>query len=118
MTYIWIGLIVGILVCYFVQSKIKVDLSLLCFVLFIVLMFSLVGFLVTYYTVTPWIEEYHALQDTVDVARETDEIDLERAAIMTKVAEMNMELKKHQYWAQTIFNVYYPSKIMELEPIR
>ena len=117
MLIIWI--ILGAIVVFALVRKLMLDM--LAIVVGVFLLLSLVPLPVVYFENVSMIQEYYALQDTVMAAREDKEIDLERAAIMVKVAEMNMNVRRAQYWNQAMFgafSVFYPNHIMELEPIK
>ena len=63
------------------------------------------------------IQTYYALQETVENARDMD--DIERAALTHILADANTWLRRAQYWnTKPVVNWYIPDKVMELEPLR
>jgi len=63
-------------------------------------------------------QEYDAVQETLDHAR--SEVSLyERIAITEQVAEMNQWRAKVQYWNDHwLFTAFYPDEVNNLEPIQ
>lgn len=65
------------------------------------------------------IREYYAIQSTVEVARNSESIsDIERAALTTKIIEANQWVVTQQYWNGTIFDIWIPDEVMELELLK
>lgn len=83
----------------------------------VILFTSLVVWPVSYYGSISNIQAYYAFKDTIEVAR-ADMDDIERAAITQEIAAYNAWLRKSQYWNLTIFDIYIPDKVMELEPLK
>lgn len=63
------------------------------------------------------IQEYESVRQTAAMAREGGET-WELAAYQQKVAEMNQWRAGIQYWNGTIFDIWVPDEVEDLEPIR
>lgn len=61
--------------------------------------------------------QFRAVAETGEVAREASD-PLERAAWTQKVSEANEWLASAQYWSQSVFAIYWPREVNDLEPIR
>ena len=60
---------------------------------------------------------FHALEATAEAARESGS-GMEMAAYQMKVAESNQWLARVKYWNGTIFDIWTPDAVEDLEPIR
>jgi hypothetical protein len=63
------------------------------------------------------IQEIQAIQQTADRARLHGGRALESAAFQVKVAEANAWIAKKQYYRQTVFALWVPAVVDDLEPI-
>lgn len=61
--------------------------------------------------------QFEEARATYEWAREQD-VDMEIAAAQLNIAEYNGWLKNKQYWNDTIFGIFIPDKVRELEPIK
>ena len=84
----------------------------------IILFATLILLPVSYYSEKGNIQEYYALEQTVNNARSNGVNDIERATLTSKIAETNMWLAKTKYWNDTIFDIYIPDEVMELKVLQ
>ena len=64
------------------------------------------------------IHKIEATQQTINRARENENIKLEKMAIQNKAAEMNQKLASTKYYNKTVFDLWIPDKIENVEPIK
>ena len=65
------------------------------------------------------IAKFRETRDTIERARENSETKpLENAALQTKVIESNRSIRNIQFWNSTIFDLWHPDEVENLEPIR
>ncbi len=64
------------------------------------------------------IQSYHAFRDTLDSARISDFNEIEKASILTEIANWNMRIASAKYWRGTILRFYIPKEFTELEMIK
>ena len=69
------------------------------------------------YCVHAEIQQYKSVQQTLSAAR-ANNLPIESAAFQIKVADMNQWRADRQFWNGTIFSVWVPNEIMDLEPIQ
>jgi len=84
----------------------------------LMLFIAVIGVPINYYGTVSEINQYHAIKTTIEQARTQDISDIERAALTTKIAEANQWLANARYWNNTIFDIYWPDEIMDLEPLK
>jgi len=119
MVYIWVASVVlFVFGCVMEKRTYNIWPLIICVVCGGLLFVSVALWPVNYYGVKAEIVAYYELRDSIERARQDDMSELERAALTTRIIENNTQLQKAKYWNQTIFNVYYPDEIMELEPLR
>ena len=82
------------------------------------LILALIAWPICYYSTLANIERYEAQKQTIEVARASDISEIERAAILTQISETNQALASYRYWNDTIFDIFIPDKITELEPLK
>ena len=113
---LFVGLIGGI----YLAEKTYCDLSgfILSVVCGVCLFFALILLPTNYYEGKGDIQEYYALEQTINNARSNGANDIERAALTSKIAETNMWLASTQYWNNTIFDIYIPDDVMELKVLQ
>jgi len=70
------------------------------------------------YSVRGEIAEYHAVENSIANARATDITDIERAALTQKIIEANKWLAKVRYDNNTLWDIYIPDEVNDLEPLR
>ena len=73
---------------------------------------------INYYESKDTLIQYQELQKTVDDARKDNPSELERAAILDKIASANMNIKSMQYWNETSFDIFIPDEVMDACPIK
>lgn len=83
-----------------------------------ILIISLIILPLNYYGTKSEIVQYYITKATIDQAREQSISDIERAALTTKIVEINQWLAGVKYWNETIFDIYIPDEIMGLEPLK
>ncbi len=64
------------------------------------------------------IASHESLRETVEYARVEDMSEYERVTILSNIADSNQRIARMQYLNTTIWNWYYPSEIIDVEPIR
>ena len=64
------------------------------------------------------IARYHSVKATIASARANETNDIERAALTTRIIKVNEWLVSVQYWNDTIWDIYIPDEVMELEPLK
>ncbi len=62
------------------------------------------------------IEQYYIVKQTVENARLTDNI--ENAALQLKIIETNQWIINKQYWNGTVFNLWIPNEVDNLELLK
>ncbi len=70
-----------------------------------------------YYTKLSKIQQYYALEKTLETARQRGN-DFENAALQQKIIEMNQWLAGSQYWNEGIWEIFIPDKVMDLKPLQ
>jgi len=64
------------------------------------------------------IVRYDAFKQSLKNARLEDMNELEGATILNKITEWNMDIESAKYWNKTIFGIYIPDEVTELELIK
>jgi hypothetical protein len=65
------------------------------------------------------IQAFYSVQHTMETARNDSTINkFELATIQRDAIEKNAWLAKTQYWNVTVFDIWIPDKVMDLQPIR
>lgn len=64
------------------------------------------------------IQQYNAIKETIKIAREESISDIERAALTTKIIEVNEYLASAKYWNNTMFGDNIPDEFAELEYLK
>lgn len=82
----------------------------------IILIISLITIPITHYQVHGEIHSFEATKSTVDRARATGR-KIEDAAMQLKIIEQNQRLASTQYYNGTIWDIWIPDAIDELNPI-
>lgn len=78
----------------------------------------LIAWPLSYYGDKTFIAQYYTLQQTIENARNSNISDVERAAILNKIADENMELRSLQYWNQGVLDIFHPDEVMNLKPLQ
>lgn len=95
------------------------DLNATVFILCAICLFIvLITLPLSHYEVKEFIAKYEVTQETLNVTRAVGGDDLERIAIQHKVIEINQTLAGYKYWNSTIFDIWIPDEIEELELIK
>jgi hypothetical protein len=73
---------------------------------------------ISYYDGKAGIKRYYALKQTIEDSRKNGISDVERAALTKKIAEYNADLASVKYWNDTIFDIYIPDELAELDYLK
>lgn len=111
-------LAVGALVLSFRSTKWAVAGSCISILSSIALFVLLVMLQVVHAETKSLIVEHKTLTYILENTNKESLSDLERAKIIEEVLETNIAIRKKQYWNGTIWDIYIPDKIMELEMIK
>jgi len=98
------------------------DLSNLAILSFTISTLALLSLLMPlpfmYYGGLAEVERYHALKESYEESRSQDLSEYERATIAQKIAEYNADIASKRYWNDTIFDIYIPDELAELEYLK
>nr|WP_145401679.1 hypothetical protein [Paenibacillus xylanexedens] len=72
----------------------------------------------TYFENVVNIEVYETTKNSITYARESDLSEFERAALTSKIIEVNENLAKAKYWNNTMFGDLIPDKMAKLEYLK
>ena len=89
--------------------------AMLCGVL---LAAALIMLPLNYYNTIADIQEYKAFKETVEEARKTNISEIERAAILQDIAKWNQYTANAKYWNKSIFDIYIPDEVENLEMLK
>lgn len=64
------------------------------------------------------VAEYNATKQTIEYARSNDVSDVEQAALITKIIEVNNGLAKAKLWNETTWGIYWLDEYANLEPLK
>lgn len=64
------------------------------------------------------LDRYEVFVSTLEEARLGNVSEIENANILTKIADWNMHIASVRHWKETIFGVYIPKAVTELEFIK
>jgi len=106
-------IIVGIIIDKYTYNNIGEPVAVISGV---VLVFILIPFPPVFYGTKSEIMQFKSIKITVQNARNNG-VNIENAAIQQKIIDANKWLANYQYWNNTIFDIYIPDEIMELEPL-
>jgi hypothetical protein len=119
---------IGLVGIAFILAEIAERLSLdiiekIGFVLFligaVVLILVLILWPSIYYSTVGEIEEFKAVEKTVDsFGYGRNNLNIERAATINSVIKWNAWLARSKYWNDSILDIYYPDEIEKLNYIR
>jgi hypothetical protein len=73
---------------------------------------------ISYYNGKAEIKRYYALKQTIEDSRKKEISDIERAALTKEIAEYNADLASVKYWNDTIFDIYIPDELAELDYLK
>lgn len=79
------------------------------------LVFALALLLISYYSTKAEVNRYYALKETIEVSRNNDISELERATLASEIAKYNKDLASIKFWNDTIFDIYIYDGLAELE---
>lgn len=81
-----------------------------------VVLFLLLLFLpINYYSGKAEVERYKVLKQTIENSRAVETSGIERAAILSEIAEYNKDLANVKYWNNTIFDWWIYDGLAELD---
>lgn len=72
---------------------------------------------INYYSGLAEIERYHALKNSIEESRKDNMSEVERAALVNKIAEYNADIASTRYWNNTVFDIFIPDELAELEDL-
>lgn len=64
------------------------------------------------------VEEYHALKETIKESRENNTSEMERAALISEIAEFNKELASTKYRNDSIISLWMYDGLAELDYLK
>lgn len=64
------------------------------------------------------IQRYYALKESYESSRSEKISEFERATIAQKIAEYNADIASVKYWNGTIFDIFIPDELAELDPLK
>ncbi|WP_342836276.1 hypothetical protein [Priestia sp. SB1] len=64
------------------------------------------------------IKKYEVLKMTIDQSREDGNSEIERAALVKKIISFNTDLAETKYWNETVFDIFVPDKVAELDYLK
>lgn len=64
------------------------------------------------------ISQYNAIKETIEETRENETSSIERATLTQNIIEVNQEIASYRYWNETIFHLFIPDKLAELEYLK
>lgn len=82
------------------------------------LIFALVLLPIFYYSTKAEVNRYYALKETIEVSRNSDISELERATLASEIAKYNKDLASIKFWNDTIFDIYIYDGLAELEYLK
>lgn len=97
------------------KNVIGIVTALPSFLLTIGITFS---FIMNHATANSTIVQYNTIKETIEVSRQGNVSDVERATLTQKIMEVNQEIASNKYWNGTIFDIMIPDKLAELEPLK
>ena len=100
--------------CSELRGNIGACIVIVCF---IALFFIIIEFPLSHYNTNCFIAEVEALQKTMDNAR-VNGTDFENATILKDVMLVNRTLARKKYANTTVYGIWIPDAIMEVEPVK
>lgn len=101
--------------CY----KHDVTLSASAFFYFVILAIMLITFIIGHMEYAAFPAKYEAVTMTLAESRSTGSSDIERAAVMHKIIDMNKEIASARYWNDSIWVGWFiPDKVANLKFIK
>jgi hypothetical protein len=82
-----------------------------------ILAVTLIMLPIIHYQKTGQIKRCLIVRQTIETARE-DSSEIEKAALQHKIIETNAWIAEHRYWNNTIFDIFIPDEIEDLEYLR
>jgi len=96
-----------------------VSLNVVTFFSFAISVIMLAALICGHIHYAPFPTEYKAVTMTLDTSRSDSNMDIERAAAIHKVMDMNRELATIKYWDDSIWvGWFYPDRVAKLEFIK
>jgi len=118
MVLIWLALLCLTILGFVMSEDFDVGWFVLAAISGCVLFIALVAFPVVHIEARSFIVKYHAVKETINQSRQAEISDIERAALTNTIIAINAEIADCQYWNKTIFDIYIPDKVMELELLK
>jgi len=83
----------------------------------VLLFIALIGLVISPLSIKAGIEKYETTRQTIERARENGN-SLEQAALQHKIIECNQWLAGHIYWNDSLFDIWIPDEVTQLELLR
>jgi len=64
------------------------------------------------------VQQINATRATIEQARQGENDPLENAAVMLTIVELNQWIATRKYWNTTLFDLWVPDEVDQLEPLR
>ncbi len=78
-----------------------------------------ISLIITYSTVNSTIAQYNSIKNTIEVERNQNDTELERAALTKKIISVNEDVAFWRYWNNTwIGSEFVPDKLAELNYLK
>lgn len=109
-----------ILVGYFLEKKDRYFAGgIICMAVgSLALFIGLLGLLLNPIEYRAKASQLQAFKETVEFSRTSNVSELERAAILSKIGEWNEWLAETKYYNESIFGLWIPDEVAQIEPIR
>lgn len=110
-----------IIICVFIEvmSDTFADLGVfLCCVGVVALVTLIVTGVLIYESTTDAVEQYYAVKQTIEDARNSDINEIELAALTQKIVEINQTLASARAWNESVFDIFINDKLAELPPLK
>ena len=107
------------LVGHLLNNRGKVDWAIPFYAIgILVFCVSLITLLIVPLSYKGQVKKFEAFKQTISTARIEDISEIERAAILSKVAEWNEWVAETKYYNGTLFDLWIPDEAADLSPIR
>ena len=105
---------------FYLSRELRVELAgeLLMIVAGILLLISLIILPINRQSCFADIAKIKAFQETVSASRMENLSEIERAAILSKIAEWNEWIAETKYYNNTIWDIFIPDEAANLQPIK
>ncbi|MGG1659538.1 hypothetical protein [Brevibacillus sp. NRS-1366] len=84
----------------------------------VLLLVAIIALPISYFSELASIERYKVIKTTIEESRGKEISDIERAAITNTIIDVNKYIASSKYWNETIFDIYIPDELTELEYLK